>query len=57
MGYTFKFCPLCRYYLRRAKIDGHTRLVCRKCGWVNYKNPLPVAACVAINKKGKNTYS
>ena len=49
----FKFCPLCRYYLRRELVDGHKRLVCQKCGWIHYKNPLPVAVCAAKNKKGK----
>jgi ADP-ribose pyrophosphatase YjhB (NUDIX family) len=28
-------------------------LVCRKCGWIYYENPLPVVVCVAENKKGK----
>lgn len=49
----FKFCPLCRYYLRRTRIDGRRRLVCQKCGWIYYGNPLPVMACVAKNKEGK----
>ena len=49
----FKFCPLCRYYLRRKRVDGHKRLVCQKCGWIYYENPLPVAACVAIDKEGR----
>lgn len=26
-------------------------MVCRKCGWINYKNPLPVAVCAARNRK------
>jgi 8-oxo-dGTP diphosphatase len=49
----FRFCPLCRYYLRRKQVDGRKRLVCQKCGWVYYKNPLPVAVCAAKNKRGK----
>ena len=49
----FKFCPLCRHYLRRTRIDGRTRLVGQKASWVDYKNPLPVAACVAINDQDK----
>jgi ADP-ribose pyrophosphatase YjhB (NUDIX family) len=39
--------------LRRKQIDGHKRLACQKCGWIYYENPLPVAVCVAIDKKGK----
>ena len=53
MNRTFKFCPLCRYYLRWSYVDGRKRLVCQKCGWIHYKNPLPVAVCVAKNKKGE----
>ena len=49
----FKFCPLCRYYLRWTQVDGRKRLVCQKCGWIDYKNPLPVAVCVAKNREGK----
>ncbi|MEA3328930.1 MAG: NUDIX hydrolase [Candidatus Omnitrophota bacterium] len=49
----FKFCPLCKYPLRRGEVDGRKRLVCQKCGWVDYKNPLPVAVCAAMNKKDK----
>ena len=52
MGSIFKFCPLCRHYLRKTRAEGHTRLVCRECGWVDYKNPLPVAVCAAINDRG-----
>ena len=26
-------------------------MVCQKCGWINYKNPLPVAVCAAKNRK------
>ncbi len=50
---TFKFCPLCKYYLRKIQVDGRKRLVCQKCGWINYKNPLPVAVCVAKNREDK----
>ena len=49
----FKFCPLCRRYLRRMQIDGRKRLVCQKCGWVHYKNPLPVVVCAVKNKGNK----
>ena len=51
--HTFEFCPLCRFYLCREQIDGRQRLVCQKCGWVYYDNPLPVAACVTIDKEAK----
>ena len=49
----FKFCPLCRCYLRKRQIDSRKRLVCQRCGWIHYKNPLPVAACAAKDRENK----
>jgi len=28
-------------------------MVCRNCSWIDYKNPLPVAVCVAVNERGE----
>lgn len=53
MNRAFKFCPLCRYYLRKTRIDGRKRLVCQKCGWIDYRNPLPVAICAVKDRKDK----
>ncbi|MCK4463661.1 MAG: NUDIX hydrolase [Candidatus Omnitrophica bacterium] len=53
MNRAFKFCPLCRYYLRKKRVDGHKRLVCQKCGWIYYGNPLPVAVCVVKHREDK----
>ena len=53
MRHTFKFCPLCKYNLSQNLIEGRTRSVCQKCGWIDYQNPLPVAVCAAINADGK----
>ncbi len=53
MNRSFRFCPLCRYYLRKTQIDGRKRLVCQKCGWIQYKNPLPVAICAVKDRKDK----
>jgi len=53
MKRTFKFCPLCKYSLRQKLIDGRTRLVCQKCGWIYYQNPEPVAVCATINEEGE----
>ena len=47
------FCPLCGSCLRKKQIDGRKRIICRKCGWIYYKNPLPVVVCAAKDKKGK----
>jgi NADH pyrophosphatase NudC (nudix superfamily) len=49
----FRFCPFCGFSLRRSQVDGRKRLVCQKCGWVHYENPLPVAVCAARNKDNK----
>lgn len=47
----FRFCPLCGFKLCKRRIDSRKRLVCRKCGWIHYANPLPVAVCAAMDKK------
>lgn len=49
----FKFCPSCRYYLHRRQVDGRNRLICQRCGWISYNNPLPVVVCAAKNKKNR----
>ena len=49
----FRFCPLCGAFLRKSRIDGQIRLVCSKCEWIRYRNPLSVTSCVVLNKKGK----
>ena len=48
----FEFCPICRCELCKVQVDGKKRLVCQKCGWIRYENPLPVAVCVV--KDGKD---
>jgi ADP-ribose pyrophosphatase YjhB (NUDIX family) len=46
-----KYCPQCKYPLRRIKINKRRRLVCQKCGWINYENPLPAVVAVVRNNK------
>lgn len=46
----FKFCPFCSSRLRKRQVDGRERLVCQKCGWIHYENPLPVVVCAVKNK-------
>lgn len=53
MQAVFKFCPLCKGTLEKKKVDNRKRLVCSKCGWIYYGNPLPVAVCAAKNREGK----
>ena len=49
----FRFCLLCGCNLRKKQVDGRKRLICQKCGWIYYENPLPVVVCAAKDKKGK----
>ena len=49
----FKHCPFCKSDLAKAHIDGKERLVCKNCGWVYYKNPLPVVVSAVRNKNGE----
>ena len=49
----FKSCPLCKHYLHKRQVDGRKRLVCQKCGWIYYGNPLPVAVCAVKNREDK----
>ena len=46
-----KYCPQCKYPLRRIKINKRRRLVCQNCGWINYENPLPAVVAVVRNNK------
>jgi len=48
-----KFCPLCKHYLHKKKIDSKKRLVCKSCDWIYYDNPLPVAVFAVRNKNGE----
>jgi 8-oxo-dGTP diphosphatase len=45
----YKFCPVCKSYLIKKIKDGNYRLVCKKCGWVHYANPLPSVAALVRN--------
>ena len=53
MNSNFKFCPLCKGFLLQKWVDGRYRKVCSRCKWIHYENLLPVAACAAIDRKGK----
>lgn len=45
----YKFCPMCASKLEVSFVEGRQRLACASCSWVNYKNPLPVIACLVVN--------
>ena len=40
---------MCASTLKSAQIEGRGRLRCVSCGWINFKNPLPVIACLVLN--------
>lgn len=44
-----KFCPLCRSKLVSKKYGEDHRLLCPRCQWVYYDNPLPSVAAFVIN--------
>ncbi|MBI3637574.1 MAG: NUDIX domain-containing protein [Candidatus Rokubacteria bacterium] len=46
-----RFCLACGARLARRRLDGRVRLVCRRCGFVFYGNPVP--ASVAIVTRGR----
>jgi 8-oxo-dGTP diphosphatase len=43
-----RFCPRCAGELTLRDHDGRTRLTCRFCGYIFYRNPLPGVAVVLI---------
>ena len=47
----FQYCPICGRVLELGVIDGKERKFCPNCGFIDYKNPLPVAVAIAV--KGK----
>lgn len=51
--YHYKFCPKCGRVLKKAKVDGRKRLICKQCSWIDYKNPLPVAVSAVKNRQGR----
>jgi 8-oxo-dGTP diphosphatase len=48
MEQQIRFCPQCSGELRPREDDGRTRLTCRSCGFIFYRNPLPGVAVVLI---------
>jgi len=48
------FCLRCgnRLFLTKDRED-KIRPICKSCGWIFYKNPVPAAACVILNEKNE----
>ena len=47
----YQYCPICGNILKLRVIEDKERACCPNCGFINYKNPLPVAVAIAV--KGK----
>lgn len=47
----YKYCPQCGQILIKKFQDGRNRMVCEKCGFIQYQNPLPAAAVVVMQNK------
>lgn len=47
---SYSFCPICSKPLEKGFIEGKNRMFCKSCGWVHYRNPLPVAVAYALNR-------
>jgi len=42
----YRYCPHCRSELAPVERGGQTRLGCPQCGFVHWRNPVPVVAAV-----------
>ncbi len=47
-----KYCPECKNELEMEILDGKPRMVCKKCGFVFWNNPVPVVAAIVPYNKG-----
>lgn len=46
MPRNYNFCPQCGGRLQQRYAEGRDRLVCEKCGFIFYQNPIPAAAVI-----------
>lgn len=42
----YQFCPQCGGHLQQRFAEGRERLVCEKCGFIFYQNPVPAVAVI-----------
>ncbi len=45
---TYRFCMACGGRLSRVRQEGRVRLICRRCGWIFYGNPIPAAVALVV---------
>jgi hypothetical protein len=48
MKQEYRYCPMCATTLEQRIIEGKERKACPNCGFVDYKNPLPVAVAITM---------
>jgi NAD+ diphosphatase len=48
----YRYCPHCRTELTTTLRGGQTRLACPQCGFVHWRNPVPVVAAV-VERAGR----
>lgn len=46
MPRNYSFCPRCGGRLNERYAEGRDRLICEKCGFIFYQNPVPAAAVI-----------
>jgi len=46
MPRNYQFCPQCGGHLHARFTEGRERLVCEKCGFIFYQNPVPAVAVI-----------
>ena len=46
----FRFCPLCATRLVRRDDHGSLRPTCPACGYIHYRNPVPAAGVVMLQR-------
>jgi len=47
----YSYCPMCGTPTKAGFIEGKNRRFCANCGFIDYKNPLPVALAIPIRDK------
>lgn len=47
----YAYCPMCGTPTESGFIEGKNRRFCANCGFIDYKNPLPVALAIPIRDK------
>jgi NADH pyrophosphatase NudC (nudix superfamily) len=48
----YRYCPHCRTELTAVERGGQTRLACPQCGFVHWRNPVPVVAAI-VERAGR----